>query len=120
MQWTFNNLVDEIEDIIDSEKQVKHSHIQRKFEGLLEKENGLQSFVRKNEGVKSNFLEYPLPILIQSGDNFTLNKFNVQSDQSKLNAETVYVNVCAKYKDMNAMASRTYLVNPKDDQKNAY
>lgn len=32
----------------------------------------------------------------------------------------MYINVCGKYKDMNVMASRTLLVNPKDDQKKAY
>jgi nucleosome binding factor SPN SPT16 subunit len=70
--------------------------------------------------VQSSFLEYPLPVLIQSGDTFSLNKFNVQSDTNKLNSETVYLNVCGKYKDMQAMASRTLLVNPEDDQKSAY
>jgi nucleosome binding factor SPN SPT16 subunit len=54
-------------------------------------------------------------VLIQSGDNFTLNKFNVQSDSSKLNSEVVYINICGKFKDMHTMASRTLLVNPKDD-----
>jgi nucleosome binding factor SPN SPT16 subunit len=61
-----------------------------------------------------------LPVLIQSGETFNINKFNVDSDQNKLNYETVYINVCARYKDMNAMASRTLLVNPKDEQKTAY
>lgn len=44
----------------------------------------------------------------------------MQSDANKLNSETVYLNVCGKYKDMNAMASRTLLVNPTEQQKNAY
>lgn len=59
-------------------------------------------------------------MLIQSGEVFNINKFNIQSDANLLNYETVYINVCAKYKDMNAMASRTLLVNPKEDQKQAY
>jgi Xaa-Pro aminopeptidase len=37
-----------------------------------------------------------------------------------LNAETVYVNACAKFRDMNIMASRTFLVNPDDNQKQIY
>lgn len=120
VHWTFNNLVTEVEDIIESDKQIKHSHIQRRFEGLLDKPDGLVGFLKKNEGVQQAFLEYPLPLLIQSGETYTLNKFNVQSDANKLTAETVYINVCGKYKDMNAMASRTYLVNPKEQQKKAY
>jgi hypothetical protein len=27
VEWTFKNIVNEVEDIIDGEKQVKHSHI---------------------------------------------------------------------------------------------
>jgi nucleosome binding factor SPN SPT16 subunit len=115
VQWTFTNIVNEVEDIIDSEKQIKHSHVQKKIESALEKEEQLKGFLKKNEGVKATFLEYPLPVLVQSGESFTLNKFNVQSDTNRLNSETVYINVCGKYKDMNAMASRTLLVNPEDD-----
>ncbi len=68
--------------------------------------------MKKQPNIQSTFLEYPLPVLIQSGQTFVLNKFNVQSDANKLNPETLYVNVCGKYKDMNAMASRTLIVNP--------
>jgi len=49
-----------------------------------------------------------------------VSKFNIPSDQNKLNYETVYINVSTKYKDMYTMASRTLLVNPQDDQKHAY
>lgn len=59
-------------------------------------------------------------MLIQSGGSFSVNKFNGQSDQNKLNSEAIYVNVCGKYRDMNVMASRTLLVNPDDGQKKAY
>lgn len=87
---------------------------------MMEKDEQISKFLKSNPTVQSSFLEYPLPILIQSGDIFTLNKFNVSSDTNKLNSETVYINVCGKYKDMNVMASRTLLVNPEDSQKKAY
>ncbi len=87
---------------------------------MLDKQDQLDKFLNKNQGVSSTFLEYPLPILIQSGETFTLNKFNVPSDNNKLNSEAVYINICGKYKDMNVMASRTLLVNPEESQKKAY
>ena len=59
-------------------------------------------------------------MLIQSGGDFTVHKFQVESSQERLQANAVYVNVCAMYCDMAAMASRTFLVNPKDEQKAAY
>jgi nucleosome binding factor SPN SPT16 subunit len=75
VKWTFDNIVNEVEDIIDAEKPVKHQHIQKKVESLLDKQDAVSKFLGKNPGVKSDFLEYPLPILIQSGETFTLNKF---------------------------------------------
>ena len=70
-------IIEEVEDIVDSEKQVKHSQMQKKIEGNIEKEQWIKPFLTQKPGVASTFLEYPLPILIQSGSGFTLNKFNV-------------------------------------------
>jgi predicted component of type VI protein secretion system len=44
----------------------------------------------------------------------------VDCDDNKLDANTIYINICAKYTDMQAMASRTLLINPTDKQKAAY
>ena len=49
-----------------------------------------------------------------------LNRFANESTEEKLNSKTVYVNVCGKYADMSAMASRTLMVNPTPEQKQAY
>jgi nucleosome binding factor SPN SPT16 subunit len=79
---------------------------------MLEKPDQLQKFLSKNSGVKGSFLEYSTPVLIQSGEVFNMNKFSIQSDANKLTYDTIYLNVCVKYKDMNVMASRTLIVNP--------
>ncbi len=38
VEWTFSEIINEIEDIVDGEKQIKHSHIQKKIEANLEKD----------------------------------------------------------------------------------
>lgn len=119
LKWNFDNIVGEVEYIIDEEKHVKHSAIQKKIEGMVEKSDSFTKFCTKNNALPELF-EYPIPLLIQSGENFQVNKFLVESDQKVLNSETVYINVIGKYRDMNAMASRTLLVNPEEDQKKAY
>ena len=68
----------------------------------------------------TQFLDFPLPVLIQSGGDFSINKFQVDSSNEKLQSQAIYINVCGKYADMSAMASRTLIVNPKDEQKAAY
>ena len=35
-EWTFKKIADEVETIIEDDKKVKHSFIQRKIEGLLD------------------------------------------------------------------------------------
>jgi len=37
VRWTCSNMIDEIENIIDSEKEIKHSQISNKIEKMLEK-----------------------------------------------------------------------------------
>lgn len=107
--------MNEIEDIIDAERKIKHSQIQGKVEKMAEKPETMSKFLAqfpKDSRPDSTLFEYPIAVLIQSGTNFTVNKFNVNCDSQPLNDETIYVNVCGKYRDMNLMASRTLLVNP--------
>jgi hypothetical protein len=41
-------------------------------------------FKSKAPGVDLQFLDYPLPVLIQSGGEFNINKFQVDSNSEKL------------------------------------
>ena len=58
--------------------------------------------------------------MIQSGNDITATKFQNDSNGDQLNYRAVYINLCGKYCDMAAMASRTLLVDPKLEQKQAY
>lgn len=46
VKWIFDNVVHEVEDIIEVEKQVKHEAIQRKAESLLEDDKKIEKFVK--------------------------------------------------------------------------
>lgn len=80
----------------------------------MDNETVIRQFTDGRKHLDVNFLEYSLPVLIQSGGNFTVNKFQVDSTDEKLNSKVVYMNLCTKYCDMSSMASRTLLVNPND------
>lgn len=121
VKWTFANVVNEVEDIIDAQKEIKHSQIQSKVEKMLEKPDQFLRFQTQfPRPPDQSLFEYPISVLVQSGNAFSVNRFNGQSDQSKLAPATIYANVCGKYRDMNVMASRTLLVNPTEAQKQAY
>ena len=119
-EWTFKKIADEVETIIEDDKKVKHSYIQTKIERLLEDSSEIGKLTSKFPGASDEFFEYPLPIMVQSGNNMTVHKFMTDSNNDLLNYRGVYINVCGKYCDMTTMASRTLLVDPKPEQKDAY
>lgn len=80
----------------------------------------MKKFTSKHPGCNSSFLDYSLPVMIQSGGEFNLHKFQVDSNNEKLQSQAIYINTCGKYCDISAMASRTLIVNPKEEQKKAY
>lgn len=68
VRWTFTNLIEEVENIIDSEKEIKHSQIANKIEKMLEKPEHIAKFTGSlPQKIDSSLLEYPLGLLIQSG-----------------------------------------------------
>ena len=111
-EWSFKKLISDLENCIDTDAAVKHRKISQNIEKLLYDQSKLQSFMNKAGVTDGQLLEYPIPVLVQSGDNFTLNKFSTECDDNKLTADVLYLNICSNYTDMHAMASRTLLINP--------
>ena len=91
------------------------------MEALVENDAAIDNFLEtQSSSVQRSFLEYPISVQIQSGKAMALNRFVNDSTEEKLNSKAVYVNVCGKYADMSSMASRTLMVNPTPEQKQAY
>ena len=49
--WTFKRIVNEIEDIIEEDKKVKHSYIQSKIESGLDNEAVISQFLQRHPGI---------------------------------------------------------------------
>lgn len=71
-EWTFSRVIEEIEEIIEDKKQVKHSQIQKRIESCLDNETTMAKFKTPCD---TQFLDFPLPVLVQSGGDFSINKF---------------------------------------------
>ena len=110
-EFAFGKIVQEIEEIIEGNKQVKHSAIQKRIEAVLDDTTAMSNFL-KNKGMDASFLDFPLPVLVHSGGDFNVQKFQIDSNDNKLQSQAIYINCCGKYCDMSAMASRTLIVNP--------
>jgi len=119
-EWTFKKVIREIEDAIEQEAPVKHRKIANNADKRLEDDRQIQPLLNAHGIEDSQYFEYPLPIQVQSGDNFTTNKFTSESDDSLITSDVVYINICGKYSDMMSMASRTLIFNPSKTQKEAY
>jgi nucleosome binding factor SPN SPT16 subunit len=119
-EWSMRKIIKELEDCIERDIKMKHNKLAGNVERLLDNPDKLAPFMAKFGVSDSQLLEFPLPVLVQSGDNITMNKFTSECENSEIMEEAVYLNVCGKFTDMQAMASRTLLFNPSDVQKNAY
>jgi len=72
----FERIIEEIEDIIEEKKIVKHYQIQRRIEQSLDSTQVMERFrTQKAPDADMQFLDFPLPVLIQSGGDFTVHKF---------------------------------------------
>lgn len=131
VEWSVQKITQEVENCIEGAISIKNAQIATKIEKGLDNPDKIGKFTQKY-GVPSEQLDYPLPILVQSaqakvGKNaaqdsqvFSLNKYTVSSDKNELESSLIFVNVCGKYIDMNAMACRTILINPSSQQKATY
>ena len=118
VEFSLRRMTKELKNCIESDIKMRHNRISANIEGMLEDQDKMNQFNEKYTEIEldSVLLDYPVPVLLQSGNQFNLNKFDVESDDNKLHltgqGQVFYMNICAKYSDMHAMASRTLIVNP--------
>lgn len=105
-------LKDQIMEIIDSDKKVKHSKL---AEGVEQAVND-KKYVT---GVDINQVDLCYPCIIQSGGNYNL-KFSVVSDKNNLSFGAITCALGARYKSYCSNIVRTLLVNPTKEQEDLY
>ena len=120
----FRNVVDRIEQIIDDETKWTHDKISNEISELMNKENFIKKFINDWHDIhkweiEGESLELGLPVWIQSGSNINLN-VDCSSNNNNLSYDTIITNVAAKYRDLYTLNARTMLIDPDEEQKNAY
>lgn len=105
-------LKDQIMEIIDSEKKVKHSKLAEGVESAI-------SDKKYVAGVDVSQLDMCYPAIIQSGGNYNL-KFSVVSDKNTLHFGAIICSFGARYKSYCSNLVRTLLVNPTDQIQTNY
>ncbi|CAF3015468.1 unnamed protein product [Rotaria socialis] len=108
------HLKDQIINIVDSERKVKHSKLSEGLESALNDEKYVSSS-------DANYVEMCYPAIIQSGGNYNL-KFSATVDKNSLHFGGSSI-ICAfgiRYKSYCSNVVRTLLVNPSEEMKNSY
>lgn len=105
-------LKDQIMEIIDADKKVKHSKLAEGVEQAV-------SDKKYVSGVDISQVDLCYPPIIQSGGNYNL-KFSVVSDKNNLHFGAIICALGARYKSYCSNIVRTLLVNPTQEQQNLY
>lgn len=100
-------LKDQIMEIIDSEKKVKHTKLAEGVESAIQDKKYVT-------GVDVNQIFMCYPAIIQSGGNYNL-KFSAVSDKNTLHFGAIICSLGARYKLYCSNIVRTLLVNPSDE-----
>lgn len=105
-------LKDQIMEIIDSDKKVKHMKLAEGVDHALTDKKYVT-------GVDSSQVDMCYPAIIQSGGNYAL-KFSVTSDKNTLHFGVIVCSLGARYKSYCSNIVRTLMVNPPDSMQNNY
>lgn len=105
-------LKDQIMEIIDSDKKVKHSKLSEGVESAI-------SDKKYVSGVDVTQVDMCYPAIIQSGGNYNL-KFSVVSDKNILHFGAIVCSLGVRYKSYCSNIVRTLLVNPTEEIQNNY
>ncbi|EFN79862.1 FACT complex subunit spt16 [Harpegnathos saltator] len=97
-------LKDQIMEIIDSDKKVKHSKLAEGVDAAITNKKYVS-------GVDVTQVDMCYPAIIQSGGNYSL-KFSVVSDKNILHFGVIVCSLGARYKSYCSNIVRTLLVNP--------
>lgn len=116
--------VEEMSNVLDEEKKVKHSALANKVDSKLDDPKFWTSVELPNkQRMPSDFdptqLDWTYGPIIQSGGKFDL-KMSAQVDDENLHAGVILAVMGLRYKSYCSLIARTYLVDPNKSQESNY
>src|SRR6266536_2150704 len=116
--------VEEMSNVLDEEKKVKHSALANKVDSKLDDSKFWTTVERPGKGrMPSDFdatqLDWTHGPIIQSGGKFDL-KMNAQIDDEILHPGVIIASMGLRYKSYCSLIARTYLVDPNKSQESNY
>ncbi|CAL3967763.1 hypothetical protein PZA11_003980 [Diplocarpon coronariae] len=116
--------VEEMSNILDEEKKVKHSALANKVDAQIDDAKFWQTVELPNKqklarDFDSAQLDWVHGPIIQSGGKFDL-KMSAQTDDEVLHAGVIIASIGLRYKTYCSIIARTYMVDPNKSQESVY
>ncbi|KAI1497824.1 FACT complex subunit spt-16 [Biscogniauxia marginata] len=116
--------LDQMSDILDQEKKVKHSALANKVDSRLDDEKWWKTVELPNkQRLPSDFdptsLDWFLGPAVQSGGKYDL-KLQAEPTDDNLHAGIIIAGMGLRYKSYSSTIARTFLVDPNKTQESAY
>lgn len=116
--------LEEMSNVLDEEKKVKHSALANKIDGQLDNTKFWNTVeLPSKQKMPSDFdpsqLDWTHGPIIQSGGKFDL-KMNAVVDDELLHPGVIIASMGLRYKSYCSLIARTYLVDPNKSQESAY
>lgn len=116
--------VEEMSNVLDEEKKVKHSALATKVDSKLDDAKFWKTVELPNkQKLPSDFdpsqIDWTHGPIVQSGGKFDL-KMSAQVDDELLHAGVIIASMGLRYKSYCSMIARTYLVDPNKSQESNY
>ena len=113
-----NYFVEEMSDILDSEKKITHRALADKVSNKIDDTKFLEK-QKVSKTFDAMQLDWCLQPTIQSGGAYDL-KFAAEPDENNLHAGVIISVLGLRYQTYGAMVGRTYMVGPNKEQETAY
>ncbi|KAG9232590.1 FACT complex subunit-domain-containing protein [Amylocarpus encephaloides] len=116
--------VEEMSNVLDEEKKVKHSTLANKIDSKLDDTKWWKSVELPGKGkmpsdLDPTQLDWTHGPIVQSGGKFDL-KMTARVDDEILHAGVILASLGMRYKQYCSLIARTYLVDPNKSQESAY
>ncbi|KAG9240610.1 FACT complex subunit-domain-containing protein [Calycina marina] len=117
--------VEEMSNVLDEEKKVKHSALATKIDSKLDDSKFWKTVAigTKQSKMASDFdpsqLDWSHGPIIQSGGKFDL-KMSAQVNDDNLHAGVIISSLGLRYKSYSSLIARTYLIDPNKHQESVY
>ena len=113
-----NYFVEEMSDILDSEKKISHRALADKVSNKIDDAKFFEK-QKLSKTFDSMQLDWCLQPTIQSGGSYDL-KFAAEPDENNLHAGVIISVLGLRYQTYGAMIGRTFMVGPNKEQETAY